>query len=445
MASHTAIAAVSRTLRTLLRDRMVANALVTLAPPDVDLTNISGSRVNLYLMQVIENAALKNQDRPGRGHPSAYGHPPLSLDLRYLMTTYSATENQEESDINAQTILGDAMRVMNDFGNHLDEIKITRPAAGIVGRPVLDEDLWLEFERLRIVLHPTTLDDITKVWSAVSGTNFRRSAIYEVTVIQIETDQPRVQAKPVATRRITTALLKRPEVDDAYRTPLLPGDPLGEHRVRLGEDITIELHGGAADRLFVKLGTLDPIRVSHQAQGKIRIVIPDSSYPTDLDHPVPRPIPANQQLQPGPLQVQLIAEHPVEVVAGGLGAGTTAQDFRRYGSNLALLQLCPRISAVTPASASAAAIGAASVLRIDGERLWPGSKHAVDVIIGDLAIRVRDKKAGDAFASPTQTRIEIPLLPVRDALQSSATPYAVAVEVDGARSLDTGLVFTLGP
>ena len=37
------------------------------------------------------------------------------------------------------------------------------------------------------MLHPASLDDITKVWSAVSGTNFRRSVIYEVTVVQIET------------------------------------------------------------------------------------------------------------------------------------------------------------------------------------------------------------------------------------------------------------------
>ena len=122
MASHTAIAAVSRSLRTLLLDRMVTGAAVTLAPPDVEVTGVSGARVNLYLMQAIENAALKNQEIPGQGHPAAYGHPPLSLDLRYLVTTHSAMENQEEADLNAQTILGDAMRVMNDFGNSIDHL-----------------------------------------------------------------------------------------------------------------------------------------------------------------------------------------------------------------------------------------------------------------------------------------------------------------------------------
>jgi Pvc16 N-terminal domain len=445
MASHTAIAAVSRTLRTLLLDRMVTSALITLAPPDVKITGISGARVNLYLMQVIENAALKNQEIPGRIHPAAYGHPPLSLDLRYLMTTYSENDNQEEADLKAQNILGDAMRVMNDFGNRIDELKITRTAAGLLGKPILEQELWMEFERLRVVLHPATLDDITKVWSAVSGTNFRRSAIYEVTVIQIETTAARPRPAPVETRRIVTAQLRRPEILDAYFTPLLPGDPLGERRIRLGDDITIDMQGGRADKLYVKLGTLDPIRVAPQAGGRIRIVVPDTTYPVDLDHPAARPIPLAQQLQAGTLQVQIVAEHPAEGVEGGLGPGAAISGTKRYGSNLALLQVCPRITSVVPAVASVAAIGAASMLRITGARLWPSGAHSVDVIIGDVAIRVRDKKMEDLWIAPTQTVVEIPLLAVTNALQTSVTPYAVAVEVDGARSRDLGLTFTLGP
>ncbi len=103
---------------------MVTGAQITLAPPDVEVANVNGARVNLYLIQAIENAGLKNQEIPGQGHPAAYGHPPLSLDLRYLMTTHSQIENQQDADINAQTILGDAMRVFNDFGNRIDQLAI---------------------------------------------------------------------------------------------------------------------------------------------------------------------------------------------------------------------------------------------------------------------------------------------------------------------------------
>ena len=445
MASHTAIAAVSRTLRTLLRDRMVTNAIVTLAPPDVELTNVSGSRVNLYLMQVIENAALKNQDMPGRGHPAAYGHPPLSLDLRYLMTTYSAIENQEEADLNAQTILGDAMRVMNDFGNRIDEIKITKPLRAQLAAPYSMKICGRNLNVSRVVLHPATLDDITKVWSAVSGTNFRRSAIYEVTVIQIETPLARPNPLPVETRRIVTTQLRRPEILDAYLTPLLPGDPIGERRIRLGEDITIDMQGARADKLYVKLGALDPIRVSPQADGKLRVILPDTTYPVDLDHAAPRPI---------PLVATIAARHTASTADCGISGRSCSgrtwgrgynNGSRRYGSNQFPLQLCPRITSVAPAVASVAAIDAATVLTVNGARLWPGGKQTVDVIIGDVAIRVRDKKLGDPWAAPTQTTVEVPLLPVIEMLQTSVTPFPIAVEVDGARSRDIGITLTLGP
>ena len=441
MASHTAIAAVSRSLRTLLLDRMVTGAAVTLAPPDVEVTGVSGARVNLYLMQAIENAALKNQEIPGQGHPAAYGHPPLSLDLRYLVTTHSAMENQEEADLNAQTILGDAMRVMNDFGNSIDHLAIVNPVAGTLGDPILHPDLTREFERLKVVLHPASLDDITKVWSAVSGTNFRRSVVYEVTVIQIETPAPRVQPQPVETRRIFMTVRKRPEIVDAYVSPVAPGDPIGEKRVRIGEEITIVSEAALADQLYVRLGSLEPIRVSAPGDGWVRIAVPDDQYPIDLDHTSQRPIPPAEQLQAGLLEVQLIAVHPVEGVQGGLGRGTAIDGSRRYASNIWLLQLVPRITPpAVPTSGNAA-----TILHIDGNRLWHPAARTVEVIVGDAAIPVRPPGVGDVWAAPTPTAIEVPMSAAGDLLDISATPYPVAVQVDGARSRNSGVTFILGP
>jgi hypothetical protein len=436
VASHTAIAAVSRTLRTLLLDRMVTGAQITMAPPDVEVAGANGARVNLYLMQVLENAGLKNQEIPGRNHPAAYGHPPLSLDLRYLVTTHSAMENQEQADLNAQTILGDAMRVMNDFGNRIDHLAITNPVAGTPGDPVLDPDLTREFERLKVVLHPASLDDITKVWSAVSGTNFRRSVVYEVTVVQIETPAPRFRPQPVETRRIFMTVRKRPEIVDAYVSPAAPGDPIGETRVQIGDEITIVGHGTLADRLYVRLGTLEPIRVSPPGDGRIRIIVPDAQYPADLDHPLPRPIPPAERLQAGPLNVQIIAMHPVEGVEGGLGHGTAIPGFRSYPSNVWLMQLGPSVTA-------AASVGGGAVLRITGDRLWHAAARTVEVIVGDAAIPVRPPGAGDPWAAPTATVVEVPMADVTDMLDPSPPPYRVAAQVDGARSRDSGVTFSV--
>ena len=442
MADHTAIAAVSRTLRTLLLDRMVSGAAVTIAPPDVTVAGVDGGRVNLYLYQVHESAALKNQEIPGRGHPAAYGRPPLSLDLRYLVTTHSALETQPDAELNAQALLGDAMRVLHHFGNRIDSLAIENPVAGTVGDPILDPALNGEFERVKIVLHPITLDDLTKVWSALSEENFRRSVVYEATVVQIETREPRPAPQPVETRRILATVRRRPEIHALYATPA-PGAPIGELRLRIGDELTIVAEGVLAERLFVRLGTLEPIRVSPPGDGHIRITLPDAQYAPDLDHPLPRPIAPADFLQPGPLEVQVIVEHPTDGVAGGLDHGVSVSEPRRYRSNVALVQLVPRITGILPAAGTSA-----DVLQVTGTRLWHPAAGMAEVIVGDAAVAVRAPGAGDPWAAPTPTAVEIPVAEAAALLPApspAGDPFPVAVQVDGARSRDSGFVFTLGP
>src|SRR5215208_1176086 len=104
MSNFRAIGGVSASLRNLLRDRMEDPVDVTIAPPDVTVSSVIGRRLNLYLYQVTEN-----------GNLAAYGHPPLSLNLHYLLTAHSTTETELDSDLQAQHILGDAMRVLHDL------------------------------------------------------------------------------------------------------------------------------------------------------------------------------------------------------------------------------------------------------------------------------------------------------------------------------------------
>src|SRR4029450_4897944 len=116
MSNFLAIAGVSRTLRSLLRDRMEPPPVdVTIAPPDAAVTGMTGRRLNLYLYQISENGFLKNQEIPGQGHPADYGRPPLSLDLHYLITAYGANDTNVDADLEAQQILGDAMRVFHEY------------------------------------------------------------------------------------------------------------------------------------------------------------------------------------------------------------------------------------------------------------------------------------------------------------------------------------------
>jgi hypothetical protein len=362
--------------------------------------------------------------------------------LRYLLTTHSATEDTADSDLNAQTLLGDAMQVLHEYGGRIDALAITRASAGIVGEAILDPVLRDEYERLKLVLHPASLDDLTKLWSALSEENFRRSLTYDVSVVQIESTAPRPAPQPVATRRIHAIVRKRPVIRQVYVTPG-PGQAIGELRVRVGDEVTIIAEHTLADRLYVRFGKLEPLRISPPGDGRIRLRVPDDQYPIDLDHPLPRPIPPADRLQPGPIEIQLLAQHPVEAVEGGLGAGITTTQLRDFRSNTALLQLVPQITAVAPV------LGPASVvLQVSGSRLWHPDAGIAEVIVGDAAVAIRAPQAGDPWAVPTPTSVEIAVADAATLLpepQPGDDPYPIAVQVDGARSRDVGFDFSLTP
>ena len=125
MSDYTALGGVSRSLRTLLQDRMEIPPLpsgfttvpITIGTPDED-DDADVPRVNLFLYWVTENRFCKNQEIPGHGHPAAYGRPPLSLDLHYLVTAYGKTQEtgaQFSDETLAQWLLGGTMRVFHDY------------------------------------------------------------------------------------------------------------------------------------------------------------------------------------------------------------------------------------------------------------------------------------------------------------------------------------------
>jgi hypothetical protein len=183
MAHHTALAAVSRSLRRLLVDRMVTGTAVTLAPTELEGGAI-GACVNLDLFQVTSAPPLANQPPP-HGHPA--GSPPLALTLRYLVTTRGAIDGHVDADVESQAILGDVMRVLHAFGAGLSSLVVTNPAAGVVGEPILDPVLRGEGEALRVTLSSNT-EDLTRAWLARSEKRFRRAVVYEVGVVRIASE-----------------------------------------------------------------------------------------------------------------------------------------------------------------------------------------------------------------------------------------------------------------
>jgi len=417
VSTYKAIRAVSTTLQNLLSNEMEDLPIaVTLLPPDIAPTVATGRRINLYLYLVSENGYLKNQEIPGEGHPGAYGNPPLSLNLHYLMTGFSDTEAGDDRDLFSQETLGDGMRVMHDFAI------ITRDS------PYLAPELQHEFERIKISLQPASLEEYAKIWTALPTANFRCSVAYSVTVIQIESERPRRLSAPVQTRRIHMLLVNRPEITSVYRTPLLPGDPIGDARAAVGQSLTITGLGFKASKTWVKLGDLEPIGVIPISDETVQLTVPDAQYPADFDHPLPRPIPTGALLQPGPQLVQVLVERPGDGVQGGLDdRGTSFVEAVVQSSAQSVFMLVPGITGISPGAGTSA-----TTLTVNGTRLFNPQLKSF-VYVNDIAIEV------PLTPPPTDTQVKVSLAALATAvppLPPSPPNYPVRIQVNGALSVD---------
>jgi hypothetical protein len=277
MSNVLAIAATTRTLRNLLLAQMPAldaelsDLEVTLQPPDVARKGISKAQLNLFLYQVVANAAWRNLDLPGQVRAGETAPPPLALNLHYVITAWGRGEN--DNDAISHRVLAAAMSTLHDRGV-LDGNDIRNALA--------DNDLANQIERVRVTPLPQSVDELSRLWTAFQ-TNYRTSAAYEAAVVLIDSQ---------AAARAPLPLLRRGPQDRGVHATASAAAvldvldcPRHQAAVRLGEDIV--LHGR-------QLGTQDavarfssprldaPIDIAPLAgeAGSLRVHLADSSEDT---------------------------------------------------------------------------------------------------------------------------------------------------------------------
>jgi hypothetical protein len=424
MSNFEAIGGVSHTLKTLLLDRMELPPSMTLPtltvtvdtpPPDPDdADGPETSRVNLFLYRVTENGALKNQEIPGRGQPGAYGHPPLSLNLHYLLTAYGTMSDAADtvSQVRAHFLLGSAMRVFHDFPTVTSALLRVRDQ---IGTPVLHPSLQQEFEQVKLTLDPLSLEDMSKVWTALT-LRYRLSAAYTVSVVQIESRRVRRPVKlvgepPLAGPRVHITTLRHPRIDDLFVRR--PADPPGTERrvsyVRVGDRLIVRGSGFGTEPARLQIESLAiPIL---PADDRIEVVVPDAAMPDGS------PIPQGVRLQPGALSVGVVLP-----VASLPSTG--------FPSNRTIAMLVPRVDAATLVA------GAPRRVRIDGSRLF-SDRLTGETIIGP------EMMPKSAYLTSTDAQIVVPL---SEALPFKSVPCLVSAPITAAINIpqDAQVSITIG-
>jgi hypothetical protein len=396
LSTYKAIAGVSSSLKALLRDRMTEVADVTIAPPDVKVDFITGRRVNLYLYHVSENPFLKNQEIPGEGYPGAYGHPPLSLDLRYIFTAFGQSDTGPDADIEAQNILGDAMRVLHDTSILTPDVLAEKQPPP--PPPILDPSLLGEFEQIKITFQPAGLEEISKIWTALPNVNFRRSVLYEVCVVQVQSKLPRTIALPVKMNRVYALPLSSPLIQQIFQQPPVVD---GQLIAAVEEGETLRLIGN-------NLRVPNARVVMDNTTGTI-----SSRSDTYMDVVVPTGV-----LKIGLHSLQIAQDVLLDEVNGQPPVKRTV-----FHSNVVGFMLLPKLGIVTPPTATA------------GDTITVNLTPAVEptqekfLLLGDNAVPAIPVP----FSSPPSTTVQFQLPQAPDPVIPPEN-YFLRLRIDGAES-----------
>lgn len=196
MSDHDVIDRVSRRLRDLLSAGLTGTAgFVEAADLSLDSPGVlleqpganGAPLLSLYCYQVVPNASLRNQ--PHRQIGDHLRHPPLALDLHYLLTPLASTPGD------SLALLGRAAQIL--------------AAASPITAPFLASDLQPTGTELRIELDPVPLEELTRLWSAFNQA-YHLSLAYRAQYVAIDSVRPPLDGPPVtaavlAYERLTAA------------------------------------------------------------------------------------------------------------------------------------------------------------------------------------------------------------------------------------------------
>jgi hypothetical protein len=148
------------------------------------------------------------------------------------------------------------------------------------GKTILDLSLLDEFEQIKLTLQPKSLEEISKIWTALPRVNFRRSVTYEVSVVQIESQQQRSSSPPVRQRRVYALPMRSPQIDEVFVQPApFPGAKIAA--AQEGETLRITGHNFQAPNTSVIIDGAS-VAIAALRDDQIDVLIPAGQFSVGL-------------------------------------------------------------------------------------------------------------------------------------------------------------------
>lgn len=390
MSNPLAIAAATATLRNLLftgmqaGDPSLSDLRVTTQPLDRARNGVTEAQLNLFLYSTTFNAGWRNRDLPSRTRPGEAGHPPMALDLHYILTAYGRGDT--DNDGVSHRVLGGAMSVLHDH---------PVLGAGEIRDALAAADLHLQVERLRITPQPLPLEEMSKLWTSFQ-THYRLSAGFQVSVLLIESRRPVRAPVPVLSRgEGDHGPTAAPGLENPF--PNLTGAvfPAKQPGARPGDTVTLRGGNLAGTDVGVRFHTrwwTDPREVAptSASDAAVGVVVPD-----------------------------LPADWPAGVYAAAVLVQRPGETYRRETNGLPLV-LSPRIDSIAPDPVPRDGAGTATLTVGVRPDVLPVQRASL--LLGEREVA----------AEPHATRTGTLTFVVRDAPTGT---HWVRVRVDGADSI----------
>jgi hypothetical protein len=134
--------------------------------------------LSIFLYHIEPDGHLRNQPHLTPG-PNGLRYPPLALQLYYLITPLDTAQERN------QLLLG---RILQHFHDN--------PMLTAIDGTPLDNSFGGNSPEMRIILETLTLEELSRVWYALSST-YQLSVAYKVRVVTVDSLQPESAAHRV--------------------------------------------------------------------------------------------------------------------------------------------------------------------------------------------------------------------------------------------------------
>ena len=138
-----------------------------------------------------------------------FARPALGLDLFYLLTPLGVRPDDASFQLgdDAHTMLGMAMLTLQE-NPILNDVHIP----GFDADTVLPPFLLDSYERIKVTLMPTNLEELSKIWATINQP-YRLSVAYEVSLVQLTpTPPPLVSGGIVLSTGVNVVTLDAPRL-----------------------------------------------------------------------------------------------------------------------------------------------------------------------------------------------------------------------------------------